>query len=305
MRADDKRLFFLKTLNGFVRKAKDFLTGRVFEVGMSLQGAAIINALIEERFRHNISQMSIEEMYPDEDLLVAVKNANGFRPAIYVCQDAFETLTAHAIRKLLPDSLDFADEVAGELSSLFANVVAEQLRLLPLLRREVDVIISRLIARRLKPAKEFIKAFFEVESGFINIKHPDFIEAAREAMAATPAKALENAEDAEDAEDVKPPNREHSQIELIRRMLIAYFSVVKKNVCDYVPKIVLTLLVNKTLDTCEQELIAELYTPEKVEQLLVPSAELAQRAQQIATETEGLRKALKMLQSVGLPARSA
>lgn len=39
------------------------------------------------------------------------------------------------------------------------------------------------------------------------------------------------------------PKRERNEIKLIKSMLFNYFEVVKKNMCDYIPKIILTLLV--------------------------------------------------------------
>lgn len=41
----------------------------------------------------------------------------------------------------------------------------------------------------------------------------------------------------------KIPKREKNEIELIKKMLYNYFEVVKKNISDYIPKIILTLLV--------------------------------------------------------------
>jgi hypothetical protein len=43
------------------------------------------------------------------------------------------------------------------------------------------------------------------------------------------------------------PKREQNEILLIEKMLVNYHSVVKKNVCDYIPKIVITLLVKKSI----------------------------------------------------------
>jgi len=55
--------------------------------------------------------------------------------------------------------------------------------------------------------------------------------------------------------------RRWNEIELIKKMLYDYFEVVKKNICDYIPKIILTLLVSKTLKLCERVLIEKLYKP--------------------------------------------
>lgn len=50
-------------------------------------------------------------------------------------------------------------------------------------------------------------------------------------------------------------------------MLINYHNVVKKNICDYIPKIIITLLVRKTIDDCEGVLIRSLYWESEIERL--------------------------------------
>ena len=52
-------------------------------------------------------------------------------------------------------------------------------------------------------------------------------------------------------------------------MLINYHNVVKKNVCDYIPKIVITLLVKKSTDDCETVLIKTLYRESEIDRLTV------------------------------------
>lgn len=43
----------------------------------------------------------------------------------------------------------------------------------------------------------------------------------------------------------KPSKREKSEINLIKRMIISYFDVVKKNVNDLVPKAIITFFIKK------------------------------------------------------------
>ena len=75
----------------------------------------------------------------------------------------------------------------------------------------------------------------------------------------------------------KIPKREKNEIELIKKMLFNYFEVVKKNISDYIPKIILTLLVQKTIKNCETELIEKLYKPEKIEKLIKENSDSIQK----------------------------
>ena len=56
-------------------------------------------------------------------------------------------------------------------------------------------------------------------------------------------------------------------------MLFNYFEVVKKNICDYIPKIILTLLVNESISNCEKVLIQKLYKKEIINKYLVENVE--------------------------------
>ena len=97
-----------------------------------------------------------------------------------------------------------------------------------------------LVKECLYPTKEFIKDFFLIESGYINTKHPDFLDCTTQAIMKTNGHSEKFPSFFEGL-----PKREQNEILLIEKMLINYHSVVKKNICDYIPKIVITLLVKK------------------------------------------------------------
>lgn len=197
--------------------------------------------------------MNILDVVSEKDIYIAVKNANGFKPSLFVSQRAFETLCKHMIGKLMPVSLDCAEAVALEMRTLFNSIKVEELSCFGELMQEIRDIIGALIQKRLEPTKHFIVSFFEIESGHINTKHPDFLDSATQAI-------LHSEEQEEESEFIKSiPKREQNEINLIKNMLFNYFEVVKKNVCDYIPKIILTLLVQKTLNECTTVLIERLY----------------------------------------------
>lgn len=52
-------------------------------------------------------------------------------------------------------------------------------------------------------------------------------------------------------------------------MLVNYHNVVKKNICDYIPKIIITLLVKKSIEDCETVLIKSLYWESEIDRLTI------------------------------------
>ncbi len=145
---------------------------------MKLQGSALINEIIDKSFRKEIMNMNVLDIMKEEDIHKAVKNANGFKPSLFVSQKAFETLCKHMINKLKPVSLDCVDLVAQELFNLFHHVQSKDVENFVDLKLNILEIVDSLIKRRLDPTKDFIEKFFEIESGFINTKHPDFLNSA-------------------------------------------------------------------------------------------------------------------------------
>lgn len=68
--------------------------------------------------------------------------------------------------------------------------------------------------------------------------------------------------------DDKPSKRERSEINLIKRMIISYFDVVKKNVNDLVPKTIITFFIRKTIDMAEKEMVHNLYDESMIESIM-------------------------------------
>lgn len=52
------------------------------------------------------------------------------------------------------------------------------------------------------------------------------------------------------------------EIMIIKNLITSYFNVVRKNLNDIVPKTVIAMLVNKTKNSAQRELVAQIYTGE-------------------------------------------
>jgi hypothetical protein len=298
-----KGVLLLSLINKYVTRAKDYLQGNHFEVGIDLQGAAIVNEIIDGHFRKEIMGLNVFDILTESDIYVAVKNSNGFRPSLFVSQNAFETLCRHLISKLKPVSLDCAESVAAELNKLFHKVEVEDLNSFSTLKLRILEIIDQLIISRLSPTKVFISEFFEIEAGFINTKHPDFINSATDSIVSSTKKEEKKVPGNIVADDSQKsmkniPKRERNEIDLIKQMIFNYFEVVKKNICDYIPKIVLTLLVKQTIDLCEREIVAVLYKPENVDGLLRENPDSVKRHRLLVDEIDDIKACLKMLNNL-------
>lgn len=84
----------------------------------------------------------------------------------------------------------------------------------------------------------------------------------------------------------------------VEHLLQSYFSVVRKNVKDSVPKSIMHFLVNKSKESLQNQLVARLYKEELFEELLEESPLIAQKRKECERTIEALSKAHTILSEV-------
>lgn len=93
--------------------------------------------------------------------------------------------------------------------------------------------------------------------------------------------------------------REKQEVDIIRALLTAYFdNVVRKNICDSVPKAIMHFLVNKSKLNLQSELVKELYKPELFEVLLKENEAVARARKATQKMLAALSKAQDALSQV-------
>jgi len=95
-----------------------------------------------------------------------------------------------------------------------------------------------------------------------------------------------------------PSERELLETELIRILIENYFQIVKKNVGDYVPKAIMSFLVKKSQEVIRSQLVANLYSEEKLVWLFEESGEIAKKREKCKRVRKGLLKAREVLEEV-------
>lgn len=88
---------------------------------------------------------------------------------------------------------------------------------------------------------------------------------------------------------------ETDELNTIKVLIKAYFKIVKRNLIDYVPKTIITLLVNESCDNCEKELVSRLYSDDKINSLLTRNPSMQAKQKDIEYNLEMLRKCQTIL----------
>lgn len=67
---------------------------------------------------------------------------------------------------------------------------------------------------------------------------------------------------------------------IIQNLIQSYFTIVKKNIADLIPKTVMAFLVNQSKEIAQRELVGEIYRLGNLDDLLVEDPLIAQAREQ-------------------------
>ncbi|KAK6619912.1 Dynamin-1-like protein [Polyplax serrata] len=142
-----------------------------------LCGGARICYIFHETFGRTLHQIHPLAGLTKRDILTAIRNATGPRPALFVPEVSFELLVKRQIRRLEDPSLRCVELVHEEMQRIIQHcgveVQQEMLRFPKLYEKIVDV-VTHLLRRRLPTTNQMVENLVAIELAYINTKHPDF-----------------------------------------------------------------------------------------------------------------------------------
>lgn len=131
------------------------------------------------------------------DILTAIRNATGPRPALFVPEVSFELLVKRQIRRLEEPSLRCVELIHEEMQRIIQHcgteVQQEMLRFVyklcdilksvfniyfsyrfPKLHEKIVDVVTQLLRRRLPTTNVMVENLVQIELAYINTRHPDF-----------------------------------------------------------------------------------------------------------------------------------
>nr|WCA47176.1 dynamin-related protein 1 [Phascolosoma esculenta] len=143
-----------------------------------LCGGARICYIFHETFGKTLESVAALGGLSTLDVLTAIRNATGPRPALFVPEVSFELLVKRQIRRLEEPSLRCVELVHEEMQRIIQHCGTQQemMRFPKLHERIVDV-VTALLRRRLPITNDMVTNLVAIELAYINTKHPDFKEA--------------------------------------------------------------------------------------------------------------------------------
>mmetsp|Transcript_32623 Transcript_32623/g.56664 ORF Transcript_32623/g.56664 Transcript_32623/m.56664 type:complete len:633 (-) Transcript_32623:50-1948(-) len=211
----------------------------------------------------------------EEKLMTFIRNSNGYQGSMFIPQHAFVELLTQAIPKLAPACIATVDDIANTMRQAVSKCRHDQRSVFPALYEKLNRLADKCIDSTLSEVKALVNDFIEIEASYINIHNPDFIHGytiLNQLMPRTEVgqdRAVTfNLQDMSDIANklelydkerfsvifdifTKGPsdtNKTKVTCNLINGLTRDYLSIVLKSLTNYVPKAIVTLLIEETLN---------------------------------------------------------
>ncbi|XP_030398781.1 dynamin-1-like protein isoform X1 [Gopherus evgoodei] len=129
-----------------------------------------------------------------------------------------------------------------------------------------------------------------IELAYINTKHPDFMDTALVSASVSTSKPM--------PATWKLSHQEQWDCEVIRRLIISYFLIVRKRIQDSILKTIMHFLVNYVKDQLQSQLVGQLYKQELLDMLLTESEDMAQQRKKAAGLLQALQRASQTISEI-------
>jgi len=177
----DKGSMILQIISKFSSTYCETIEGTVRNITTTeICGGARICFIFHEIFGSTLEKMNALGGLTTKDILTAIRNATGPRPALFVPEISFELLVKRQIHKLEEPSLRCVELVHEEMQRIIQHSLQQviEIRRFPRLHDKVVDVVSSLLQSRLSPTNSMVENLVAIELSYINTNHPDFTDGA-------------------------------------------------------------------------------------------------------------------------------
>ncbi|XP_048404507.1 dynamin-1-like protein isoform X1 [Stegostoma tigrinum] len=177
----DKSATLLQLITKFAAEYCHTIEGTAKYIETSeLCGGARICYIFHETFGRTLESVDALGGLNTIDILTAIRNATGPRPALFVPEISFELLVKRQIKRLEEPSLRCVELVHEEMQRIIqhcSTYSTQELLRFPKLHDAIVEVVTSLLRRRLPVTNDMVHNLVAIELAYINTKHPDFADA--------------------------------------------------------------------------------------------------------------------------------
>lgn len=177
----DKNSTILQLLTKFAANYCETVEGTSRNIQTTeLCGGARICYIFHDVFGKRLQNLDAMSGLTTKDILTAIRNATGPRPALFVPEISFELLVKRQIQKLEEPSLRCVEMVHEEMQRIIQHSLQQtiEIRRFPKLHDKIVDVVSSLLQKRLPSTNEMVENLVHIELSYINTNHPDFSDGA-------------------------------------------------------------------------------------------------------------------------------
>ncbi|KAM7414909.1 hypothetical protein PAMA_019633 [Pampus argenteus] len=178
---DDKSATLLQLITKFAAEYCHTIEGTAKYIETAeLCGGARICYIFHETFGRTLESVDPLGGLTTIDVLTAIRNATGPRPALFVPEISFELLVKRQVKRLEEPSLRCVELVHEEMQRIIqhcSNYSTQELLRFPKLHDAIVEVVTSLLRKRLPVTNEMVHNLVAIELAYINTKHPDFADA--------------------------------------------------------------------------------------------------------------------------------
>ncbi|XP_049848754.1 dynamin-A-like [Schistocerca gregaria] len=169
--------YLLSLVNSFCQAYKDNVDGVNRELQIDqLNSGARIRYILNENFAQALQSVKPLTSLSISDVRMAILNLTGLRPALMVSEQAFEQLSKKQIELFRDPALQAAEMVYSELVRAVKCTEVQEISRFPRLVSRIHEMALKTLRRDFKEAVEAIHKFIDLELGYIDTSHPDFVK---------------------------------------------------------------------------------------------------------------------------------
>jgi len=174
----DKNTTLLQIITKFASSYVSTVDGTARNIETSeLCGGARICYIFHETFGRTLDSIHPLTGLTAMDILTAIRNSNGPRPALFVPEVSFELLVKRQIKRLEEPSLRCVELVHEEMQRIIqhcGNEVQQEMLRFPKLHEKIIDVVTNLLRSRLVPTNNMVENIVAIELAYVNTRHPDF-----------------------------------------------------------------------------------------------------------------------------------
>ena len=260
-----------------------------------------------------------------------IENTGGIQPALFIPDGVFNSLVSKQLKLLDNPATSAIDKSHGSLKKSLELIANRTLGRHPTLASEVTQICNEILADQMKETKNFIKQYLANEHSYINTNHPEFIERYEVAAdmfkgsaEAMKSKQVAEAKKAENLTYMKTPGsnstafgklmgryaegekttteaRSNNEAELLLKLIIHYFCIVRGQLVDVLLKAIMRYMVRDLTTNLPNKLIKTLYTTdERINSLVQESDQVTRKRKSSSKMMSVLAKAENLISDIAI-----